>query len=202
MTGENVPNFSWEEHYYKKMDGRKPRQLLLDALEKFPEEGSFHAVDMGCGDGTETAVLLSRGWHVLAIDAEEAGIKRLINKVPEESRSRLQTQVAVFEEIVLPPTDLVHASYSLPFCHPNHFPAMWGKITDAIKPGGRFAVNLFGVNDSWANESDKTFHTEEQVREMVADFEIEYFHEQDEDGEATIGPKHWHVFTIIARKKM
>ncbi|HEY5730750.1 MAG TPA: class I SAM-dependent methyltransferase [Anaerolineales bacterium] len=200
MTGENIPNFSWEEHYYKLMDGREPRQLLLDVLEKFPKDKTFHAIDLGCGDGTETAALLSRGWSVLAIDAEEAGIKRLVNKVPEESRSRLQTQIAVFEEIILPPTDLVHASYSLPFCHPSHFPAMWEKIKNAVKLGGRIAVNFFGVNDSWANETDKTFHTEEQVRAMVADLEIEYFHEMDEDGEATIGPKHWHVFTVIGRK--
>jgi len=201
MTGENVPNFSWEEHYYKLMDGREPRQLLLDALDKFPAGESFHAIDLGCGEGTEAAVLLSRGWSVLAIDAEEAGIKRLLDKATEESRSRLQTQVAVFEEIVLPPTDLVHASYSLPFCHPDHFPVMWQKITNAVKPGGRIAVNFFGVNDSWANESDKTFHSEEQVRAMLSGFEVEYFHEQNEDGEATIGPKHWHVFTVIAKKK-
>lgn len=200
MSGENVPNFSWEEHYYKLMDGREPRPLLLDALEKYPKDASLHAIDLGCGDGTETAFLLSRGWSVLAIDAEDAGIQRLINKVPEDSQSRLQTQVAVFEEIDLPPTNLIHASYSLPFCHPDHFPAMWEKIRNAVKPGGRIAVNFFGVNDSWAKETDKTFHTEEQVREMVADFEIEYFHEQDEDGEATIGPKHWHVFTLIAKK--
>jgi len=200
MTGENIPNFSWEEHYYKKMDGREPRQLLLDALEKFPKGEHFHAVDLGCGDGTETAVLLSRGWQVLAIDAEEAGIKRLMNKVPEESLPRLQTQVAVFEELVLPPTDLVHASDSLPFCHPRHFPAMWEKIRNAIKLGGRIAVNFFGVRDSWANETDKTFHTVEQVREMVEGFEIEYFHEQDENGEATIGPKHWHRIMVIAKK--
>ena len=200
MTGENIPNFSWEEHYYKKMDGRKTRQLLLDALAKFPDGKPFHAIDLGCGDGTETAALLSRGWSVLAIDAEEAGIKRLIQKVPEEDRSRLQTQVAVFEEIVLPSTDLIHASYSLPFCHPDYFPSMWGKITNALKPGGRIAVNFFGIHDDWANESDKTFHTEEQVRAMTSNFEIEYFHELDEEGESTIGPKHWHVFTVIGRQ--
>jgi len=200
VAGENVPNFSWEENYYKKMDGREPRQLILDALEKFPNGEPFHAIDLGCGDGTETVVLLSRGWSVLAIDAEEAGIKRLIKKVPQGSLSRLDTQVAVFEEIVLPSTDLIHASYSLPFCHPDHFPAMWEKIRNAVKPGGRFAVNFFGVNDDWADEKDKTFHTREQVEELIAGFDLEFFHERDEEGESTIGPKHWHVFTVIARK--
>lgn len=34
-----------------------------------------------------------------------------------------------------------------------------------------------------------------------ADFEIEGLREQDEDGEAVSGPKHWHVLHIIARKR-
>lgn len=78
---------------------------------------------------------------------------------------------------------------------------MWVKITNAVKPGGRIAVNFFGVRDTWANESDKTFHTGEQVRAMLGGFDVEYFHERDEDDEATIGPKHWHVFTMIAKRK-
>jgi hypothetical protein len=45
-----------------------------------------------------------------------------------------------------------------------------------------------------------TFHTEEQVRALPDKSEIESFHEQDEDGTATSGPKHWHLFTVIARK--
>jgi hypothetical protein len=46
-----------------------------------------------------------------------------------------------------------------------------------------------------------TFNTEEQVRRIIEDFEIEHFHEIDEDGTAVSGPKHWHIFTVIARKK-
>lgn len=195
-----LEDVNWDE-YYQKIQGRVPRQLLLDALEKYPADASLHAIDLGCGDGTETAFLLSQGWSVLAVDAEEAGIKRLLDKVPAEGQVRLQTQVAVFEEIVLPSTDLIHASYSLPFCHPNHFPAMWEKITNAIKPGGRFAGQFFGVHDSWADSEGMTFHTEEQVRAMLNDLEVEYFHEQDEDGQAASGPKHWHVFTVIAKRK-
>lgn len=199
MTDEN---FNWDE-YYQKIQGRAPRQLLLEALEKFPSGESLHAIDLGSGDGTETIVLLSRGWNVLAVDGAEVGIKRLMDKVPQDAqtaRVRLQTQVAKFEEVTLPPTDLIHASYSIPFCHPDYFLVLWEKITNALKPGGRFAGQFFGVHDSWANEKDMTFHTEQQVRAMLDGLEIEYFHEQDEDGEAASGPKHWHVFTVIVRK--
>jgi len=190
-------NFSWDE-YYQKIQGRKPRQLLLDALEKF--DTPSHAIDLGCGDGTESVVLLERGWNVLAVDGEPAALKRLVTKVSAENQMRLQTQVAKFKAVVLSPADLIHASLSIPFCEPEYFDALWEKIVTAIKPGGRFAGQFFGVRDSWAVNKDMTFHTEEQVRVLLTGFEIESFHEMDEDGTATSGPKHWHVFTAIARK--
>jgi tellurite methyltransferase len=190
---------TWE-NYYEKIKGRAPRQLLLDVLEKFPPDASLHAIDLGCGDGTESAALLDRGWHVLAIDGEPTAIQHLLAKVPAEDKIRLQTQIAKFEDVTLAPADLVHASLSIPFCKPQYFHALWGKIVAALKPGGRFAGQFFGLRDSWANEPDMTFHTEDQVREMLEHFEIESFHEMDEDGNAVSGPKHWHVFTVIARK--
>lgn len=195
MSEENT----WE-NYYQKIKGRAPRQLLLDALENFPSGLARRAIDLGCGDGTESALLLERGWTVLAIDGEPAAIQQLLGKVPAEHQIRLQTEVAKFKEVVLPPADLIHASLSIPFCEPEHFDALWQKIVNAIQPGGRFAGQFFGVRDSWANEPDMTFHTEEQVRAMLQPFEIESFHEMDEDGNAVSGPKHWHVFTVIARK--
>jgi SAM-dependent methyltransferase len=194
MTLEEV---NWDE-YYQRIQGRKPRQLLLNVLEKF--EAPLHAIDLGCGDGTETVVLLERGWHVLAVDGEPAAIKRLLGKVAAEHQARLQTQVAKFKDVVLSPADLIHASLSIPFCEPEYFDVLWQKINSAIKPGGRFAGQFFGVKDSWAVNTDMTFHTEDQVRARFVGFEIESFHEMDEDGTATSGPKHWHMFTVIARK--
>lgn len=193
----------WEE-YYEKIKGRAPRKLLLDALTYFRDGGENEnrlAIDLGCGDGTESAVMLERGWSVLAVDGEAAAIRHLLGKVPAENRSRLQTQVAKFKDVVLPAADLIHASLSIPFCEPEHFPALWQKIRHAIKPGGRFAGQFFGVRDSWANEPNMTFHTEDQVRAMLEGLEIEHFHEMDEDGTTASGSKHWHVFTVIARKK-
>ena len=193
----------WEE-YYRAIKGRPPRQLLLDALTYFASDSlssQRKAIDLGCGDGTEIALLLERGWDVLAIDGEPASIEHLLAKVPKEKQKHLQTQVAKLEEVSLPSADLIHASFSLPFCAPEHFDVFWGKIVNAIKPGGRFAGQFFGVRDSWANKPDMTFHTEAQVRTMLEDFETEHFHEMDEDGSSASGPKHWHVFTVIARKK-
>jgi tellurite methyltransferase len=193
--------FDWET-YYQKIQGRAPRQLLLDVLVKYPAgDAALQAVDLGCGDGTETLALLSRGWQVLAVDGEPKGIERLLGKVPSEGRGRLQTLVSRFEEVTLPPADLIHASYSIPFCHPQHFTALWQKIVNALTPGGRFAGQFFGIHDSWAANPAMTFHTEAQVHALLAGFKIEYFHEEDAGGEAASGPKHWHVFTVIARRQ-
>lgn len=191
----------WKE-YYQKLKGRAPRRLLLDVLANYADTSTHRvAIDLGCGDGTEAALLLERGWNVLAVDGQQAAIAHLREKVSAENKHRLQTQVAKFSEVMLPPADLVHASLSLPFCEPEHFPAFWQKIVAAIHPGGRFAGQFFGVNDSWATNPEMTFHTEDQVRALFDGFEVESFHEQDEDGSSLNGPKHWHIFTVIARKK-
>ena len=191
----------WQE-YYQKLQGRAPRPLLLEVLAYYPNASNQRtAIDLGCGDGTEAALLLERGWNVLAVDGQQAAIEHLMEKVSAENKSQLQTQVAQFSEADLTPADLVHASFSVPFCEPEHFPGFWDKIVAVIKPGGRFAGQFFGVKDSWADNSDMTFHTEDQVRLLFDEFEIESFQEHDEDGSSSSGPKHWHFFTVIARKK-
>ena len=190
----------WED-FYKKVAGREPRPLLNDVLQYFPEQHPHpprQAIDLGCGDGTETAFLLKRGWRVLAIDSEPAAIPLLLEKVSEQAH--LQTQIAKFEVVNLLPADLIYAGYSLAFCAPKHFDAFWKKIVEHVKPNSYFAGEFFGERDSWADNPQMTFHTEEQVRARLAPFAIEYFHETEEDGQAASGPKHWHVFTVIARK--
>lgn len=199
----NANDIRWED-YYQRVAGREPRPLLIDVVNRFasePTDDARHAIDLGSGDGTETAYLLAHGWHVLAVDVTAAAFDLLRAKTPTEAQARLQTQVAKFEDVTLAPSDLIYSGYSLPFCHPTHFDSFWEKIVQDVKPGGRFAGQLFGVNDTWATSPDMTFLTEPQARARFTGFELEYFHEEDADGFAASGPKHWHVFHVIARKR-
>jgi tellurite methyltransferase len=192
----------WED-FYKKVAGREPRPLLNDVLQYFPAEQTQpprQAIDLGCGDGTETAFMLKQGWQVLAIDGEPTAIDYLLTKVSISEKALLQTQTARFEDVSLLPADLIYASYSLPFCAPEHFDVLWKKIVDNLKPNGRFAGEFFGVRDTWADNPDMTFHTEEQLRTRLSPLEIEVFREHEDDGQSAVGPKHWHVFTVIAKK--
>lgn len=52
--------FTWEA-YYKSLEGREPRSLFTEALAKFGDQSGrgLQAVDLGCGDGTETGTRLA-----------------------------------------------------------------------------------------------------------------------------------------------
>jgi tellurite methyltransferase len=186
--------------YYNAVTGRSVRPLLLNVLTRFQQPG--YALDLGCGDGTETLALLEAGWHVLAIDKHPEAIARLKEKVPARAASRLETRVIAFENISLPTADLIYAGFSLPFCKPAHFAKLWNSIETSLGNTGRFAGQLFGERDSWAADPNMTFHTLEQVRGLFENFDIEVFKQVDEDGQAVSGPKHWHFYNIIAKKTM
>jgi SAM-dependent methyltransferase len=198
-----LENVDWDS-YYEKIDGRPPRPLLRSALTLYPAESPAkppQAVDLGCGDGTDTVFLLENGWQVLAIDGEAKAIDRLLAKVSDDLKENLQTRIARFEEVTLPPADLIHASLTLPFCHPVHFAELWQKIVASLGVNGRFAGQFFGIHDSWAVNKHMTFHTEAEVQALFSSFSLEHFHEEDAPGRSASGPKHWHIFTVIAKKK-
>jgi tellurite methyltransferase len=188
--------------YYDEQGEREPRDMLAQVLERFDDEGRRGlAVDLGCGQGFETAELLRRGWEVVAIDATAEGIRRLRRRVPEGDGARLETVVSRMEDVEVPPADLVHASYSLPYCRPDVFPRLWREIRSAIRPNGRFAGELFGDRDTWARtESEMTFLRIDEARALFDGMELESFGEEESDDEGWDEMKHWHVFHAIARR--
>lgn len=101
----------------------------------------------------------------------------------------------------LPAADLIYSGYALPYVSPEAFPAVWSAIIAAMRPGAFLAVQLFGDRDSYVGEPDWNFHTKAETLQLLAELEVLTLTEQDEDGMAAGGPKHWHVFHIIARRR-
>jgi SAM-dependent methyltransferase len=191
--------------YYATTGGRPPRPTLLIALERFDREGAARdrrlAVDLGCGNGRDTVELLRRGWRVLAVDAEAAAIEGLLARPDLPAGGGLETKVARFEEAVLPSCDLVNASFALPLCPPAAFPRVWQAIRAALRPGGRFAGQLYGDRDGWAGNPTIACHARGEVDGLLAGLEIEHLREEEEDSVTPRGkPKHWHIFHLVARK--
>jgi SAM-dependent methyltransferase len=194
----------WTRYY--EATGTEPRPTLLEALHRFDEEepGQRFAVDLGCGSGRDTVELLRRGWNVLALDATDEAIERLLAREDrtEDERGRLEVRIARFENADWPAADLVNSSFALPFCPPADFPAVWERIERSLQGGGRFSGQLFGDRDGWSGEDDMTFHSRTEVEALLSHFDVERLDEVEEDGETAVGAeKHWHLFHVVARRR-
>lgn len=194
--------------YFKAVLGKPPRDTLVYALDRFDREPlpspgrARFAVDLGCGEGRDTLEMLRRGWRVLATDASADAFEHLLPRVNESARDHLQTLIAPFSDVTIPPADFINASYCLPFCPADEFPSLWQRIVAAIPPGGRFAGQFFGDRDEWVRSGHTHHHTRAQVEDCLRDFQPELFNEEEKDDMmATGGMKHWHVFHIVARKR-
>jgi SAM-dependent methyltransferase len=193
--------------YYQAVEGRPPRETLVTALNLFEAEANSSqmrpfAVDLGCGNGRDTAELLRRGWRVLAIDGQAEAIEAL-RQQKDINRTYLEARVQKFEALTLPPdVDLINASFCLPFCPADHFPDLWEVIVTALKPGGRFCGQLFGDRDSWASLANILTHPRSEVEQFLHPFIVEFFEEEEHPGKTALGEdKYWHIYQIVARKK-
>ncbi len=189
--------------YFASVAGKPARETLLFALDRFGSEPPADAIDLGCGEGRDTQELLSRGWDVLAIDGSQEGIDLLLTRPGLKNHPKLTTRVSTFETLDdLPKVRLLNASFSIPFCHPDHFERFWGVVTGAIEPGGRFAGQLFGDRDSWAEISDRSHQPLAEAKRLFEGFELEMFDEEERDKQDFQGiEKRWHVYHVVARKR-
>jgi len=204
MSSDKV-NENWE-NYYEKTGKRPPRETLLFALDRFDkdnlkEKKTLQAVDLGCGNGRDTVEMLRRGWKVLAVDAELSAIEGINARVTGENKTLLETQVARFEDVILPKSDLINSSFALPLVSPVDFPNLWDKILDALVPGGMVSCHLYGDKDSWVGNPTITFFAKSAIDALLFPLDVEYFREEEEDSTTPRGnSKHWHIYHFVARR--
>jgi SAM-dependent methyltransferase len=198
---DDKPEIGWAEFYDATAD-RPPRRTLLEALARFGSAAAPRsAVDLGCGDGRDTIELLRQGWSVLAIDAEPPAIARLETRRDLPPEARLSCLCRRFEDAAWPAADLVNASFSLPLCSADRFPALWARIVQSLKPGGRFAGQLYGDRDDWAGREGMTHMDRPAAERLLRDLRVELFDEEETDAVTPRSkPKHWHIFHIVARR--
>ncbi len=186
--------------YYEMVSDRPVRSSLSQVLRRFDQPG--RAVDLGCGAGNETRYMLQHGWQVLAIDQQPSALDFVRNGLPGEQLARLELRAAAFENLAIPPAELIWAGLSLPFCPPEYFDRLWAGIVAALSPGGRFAGDFFGERHAWYGTGTMIFHTRDQVLGLFDSFKVEYLREEEgEQVTAMDGVQHWHMFSLQARKR-
>ncbi|MBT29191.1 MAG: SAM-dependent methyltransferase [Thalassobius sp.] len=199
---------TWKQHYNQFNSKNIPpaatlvKALTLFSNEKFVENNK-QAIDLGCGNGVDSLEILKQGWDILVIDQEKDAIEQLENRISPDLITSFKKLCCTFEELnVLPKAFLVNASFSLPFCKPESFENFWNLILNSLLPSGVFAGHFFGIEDSWNNNPNMTFHSKNDIEFLFSDFKVEAFKEVNKVGKTISGKeKHWHVFHVVARKK-
>ncbi len=186
-----MTKIDWSE-YYKGTAGNPPNPVLIKALTYVQNRDK--AIDLGAGALNETRYLLEQGFDVTAIDQSPL--------VEQEARRiespKLHAVTASFENFDFPKEtyDLAVAIYALPFIE-NGFSDVFAIIKSSLKNGGVFCGQFFGNRDQRKNNTHRTFHTKEQVLELLKGLEVLSFEEE----EKLKGDMNAHIFHIIARKK-
>lgn len=191
--------------YFRAVAGKPPRDTLIEALRLFdlePASSPRLGVDLGSGEGRDSAEMLRRGWRVVAIDSHPQSMELLRARKDLVNVDRLECRVERFDDAGVPVCDLVNASYALPFCSRERFESMWRGMITAIRPGGRFAGQLFGDRDDWVKRGDSVHHSREEINRLFEGFVFDRLVEEDRLGEdGASAAKRWHVFHIVARKR-
>lgn len=178
----------------------EPAWLAVEALKFVAAKEA--ALDIGAGSLRDSRYFLEQGFRtVTAMDMSPA-LQDYAKDIKDEG---FRAVVSSFADFAYPERtyDLVYAKASLPFNPPETFDAMFARVKEAVKPGGILAVNFFGPHDAFNTPgSGMTFHTREQVEAMLEGFDLVIpLHEVDREQPSMNGElKHWHIFTVIARR--
>ena len=186
-----MPN--WPE-YIKQTENKSTRPLLVEALDYVSNKDT--ALDLGAGALNDSKYLILLGFKVIAVDGEELvkidSDKFVFNKTKIEAYN--------FPENTF---DLVSAQFVLPFIKREDISRILSDIKKSLKPEGIFTGQFFGDRDSWNKLAHVCVFNNEEVKELLNDFEEILIREEERDGKIASGEtKHWHIFHFIVKNKI
>lgn len=159
-------------------------------------------MDFGCGSMNDIGTITKAGFvRIDAVDSEDS--------VSAIARSKVKAGVPVtftkssfagfpFEDGVY---DFFSSQNSLPFIRPEDFNVVMRKIKNSIASKGVFVGTFFGPDDEWAEDACVTIVTRNDIEDTFKDWEIIKMDEEKAVHPTAAGDmKHWHIFTVIARK--
>jgi SAM-dependent methyltransferase len=168
----------------------RPRQLLLDYADKLPATGL--ALDAAAGVGVHGLFLAEWGWHVVALDISEVGL-RLARELAVARGLRLETAVFDLTNPWLP-ANTFDAILNFRFLERGTFPV----YRQALKPGGWLLFETFIRPNR--NVADPDYFLEPgELRAAFSDFEI--LHSAQAEIEGQQSGKRKRVEQLVACKK-
>ncbi|MBM0742773.1 class I SAM-dependent methyltransferase [Phormidium sp. CLA17] len=110
------------------------RRLALEGLTIEPDT---KVLDLCCGSGQTTQVLVERSRQVTGLDASPFSIKRAQHNVPQAKYVEAFAEAMPFAENQF---DLVHTSVAMHEMEPDQLQKIFSEVHRVLKPGGSFAM--------------------------------------------------------------
>jgi tellurite methyltransferase len=197
----STKNKYWEAYFKSKLRD-PPAGFIVQGVDTIAQKNpNKTAIDLGCGIGHETLVLLKAGYKVTAIDSQPEAFEYM-KQLPNihQYQGNLKAIVSTFEKLdfqSIPKADLVIASFSLPFMKPQDFNRIWQQVVTKVKPGGYFIGNFFAPDFSFFADKFRhsmTFHSKMEAMALLNGFEIVGFQEVNVPATKPGTMKHYYAF--------
>jgi ubiquinone/menaquinone biosynthesis C-methylase UbiE len=121
----------------------KFRRLALEGLEITSD---MHVLDLCCGDGQTTRLLVARSANVVGLDASQAAIEQAMQNAPAAKYVQGWAEAMPFGNERF---DLVHASVALHEMRPVQLWRVLQEVHRILKPGGTFTFVDFHAPFNW-----------------------------------------------------
>ncbi|BCG57371.1 class I SAM-dependent methyltransferase [Paenibacillus sp. URB8-2] len=139
-------------------------------------------LEIGCGSGSDTRVLVEDGYQVTATDFSQAALALVRDKLPEATLVLHDTRYPFpFADKSF---DAVISSLSLHYFKKDSMTRIIGEIGRMLQPGGLFFVRLNSVNDTEAPKQhpiERYYYSLESCRELFTDWNERSLQEVIED---------------------
>ena len=151
MTPEEIAKIKWNESRKNKPDLRLAEDLWMEDYKELITTSKGPVIDLGCGGGYDTEILLGWGMDVISCDYSEVAIDNLRYAFKDLPAGRWtakcfdMTESFPFDDSF---TDLIIADLSLHYFTEENTNKITEEIFRILKPGGHLLMRVNTLEDA------------------------------------------------------
>lgn len=204
----------WNQYYAKNKAPKKQSLFAEWVVETFFEpQRRYRLLELGCGNGRDSAYFFRQGINVTAIDASETSVEKLRNEFKKEDITFLCDDFVCSTAIYCSQFDCVYSRFSLHAINEKQEADLINNIYGALKCGGYFFIEVRSVNDELYGKGEKVGMDEYiyeghyrrfvhigKLESRLKDAGFELIYSKEKRGFAPLGESDPPIIRIVARR--